>query len=37
VGPAFSTVVAHSDPLRQAARDGLAPLVSLVRGLKYEE
>ena len=37
VGPAFSTVVAHSDPLRHAARDGLAPLVSLVRGLKYEQ
>ncbi|MBK9032694.1 MAG: fibronectin type III domain-containing protein [Myxococcales bacterium] len=36
VGPAFATVVDHSDPLRAAARDGLGPLVGLVRGLKYE-
>ncbi|MEZ4403401.1 MAG: fibronectin type III domain-containing protein [Kofleriaceae bacterium] len=36
VGPAFATVVDHSDPLRQAARDGLGPVVALVRGLKYE-
>lgn len=37
VGPAFATVVDHSDPLRQAARSGLGPMVDLVRGLKYEE
>ena len=36
VGPAFSTVVDHSDPLRHAARDGLHPFIELVRGLKYE-
>ena len=35
VGPAFATVVDHSDPLRAAARDGLGPLVRLVRGMKY--
>jgi hypothetical protein len=35
VGPAFSTVVDHSEPLRHAARDGLQPLVDLVRGLSY--
>ena len=35
VGPAFATVVDHSDPLRAAARDSLGPLVRLVRGMKY--
>jgi hypothetical protein len=37
VGPALSTVVDHSDPLRQAARSGLGPLVALVRGQSYQE
>jgi hypothetical protein len=37
VGPAFSANLAHSDVLRHAARDGLAPLVDLVKGLKVEE
>ncbi len=37
VGPAFSHTIDHSDVLRHAARDGLAPLVDLVRGLKVEE
>jgi hypothetical protein len=37
VGPAFATVVDHSDPLREAARAGLAPVIDLVRGLKYEQ
>jgi len=37
VGPAFSATIAQSDVLRHAARDGLAPLVDLVRGLKVEE
>lgn len=37
VGPAFATVVEHSDPLREAARGGLGPVIDLVRGLKYEE
>ena len=36
VGPAFSTVVDHSDPLRHAARDSLSPLIAMIRGLKYE-
>ncbi len=36
VGPAFASVVDHSDPLRQAARTGLGPMIDLVRGLKYE-
>jgi hypothetical protein len=31
VGPAFSTNIAHSDVLRQAARTELEPLVELVR------
>jgi len=35
VGPAFATVVEHSDPLREAARDGLGPIIDLVRGLTY--
>lgn len=37
VGPAFSANLEHSDVLRHAARDQLAPLVDLVRGLKVEE
>ena len=37
VGPAFSANIDHSDVLRHAARDSLAPLVDLVRGLKVEE
>jgi hypothetical protein len=37
VGPAFSANIDHSDVLRHAARDTLAPLVDLVRGLKVEE
>lgn len=37
VGPAFSATIGHSDVLRHAARDQLAPLVDLVRGLKVEE
>ena len=37
VDPAFAAAVDHSDPLRHAARSGLAPMIDLVRGLKYEE
>ncbi len=37
VGPAFSANLDHSDVLRHAARDGLQPLIELVRGLKVEE
>jgi hypothetical protein len=37
VGPAFSANLQHSDVLRHAARDGLSPLIDLVRGLKVEE
>ncbi len=36
VGPAFSSTIAHSDVLRQAARAELAPLIDLVRGLTDE-
>jgi len=37
VGPALSANIDQSDLLRHATRDGLAPLVELVRGLKVEE
>ena len=36
VGPAFAAQIEQSEPLRHAARDGLAPLVDLVKGLKVE-
>ncbi len=36
VGPAFAATIDHSDTLRHAARDGLGPLVDLVKGLKVE-
>jgi hypothetical protein len=36
VGPAFSSTIAHSDVLRQAARAELAPLIDLVRGLQHD-
>ncbi|HVV88192.1 MAG TPA: fibronectin type III domain-containing protein [Kofleriaceae bacterium] len=37
IGPAFAAAIDPSDPLREAARAGLAPLVDAVKGLKFEE
>lgn len=37
IGPAFAAAIDPSDPLRQAARAGLGPLVDAVKTLKFEE
>ncbi len=37
IGPAFAAAIDPSEPLRQAARAGLGPLVDAVRALKFEE
>ena len=35
IGPAFAAAIDRSDPLREAARAGLGPLVDAVKGLTY--
>ena len=37
IGPAFAAAIDPSDPLREAARAALGPVVDTVKALKYEE